>query len=215
LGLAMSPGDYQNSAAEHEYILRVSQDGEMRIQEVISVMHGRVITLLAVEGAKHCVEFPGHREFLMGRIALEIEAALQPKISSHSEWLALCDTAGEVIQVELQVIWNTQGAMVDVFAGGIGGAGAMFGAGGGGGGAGLLIGGAGGCGAAGAAILFHIAHDSSLLDIDAFVTPGKFEAAVRPDTHSIKVALVGGGGGGGSGAPLVEIAGPRGFQPDS
>lgn len=200
----MIPGSDQDSP---QYLLRVSHCGAMEIHEAISVLHGRVIAVLALEGEMHCRDFPEHISFIMGKIALEIEAALQHRITSHSRWLNLCDNCDseeQTIQVQLEVIPAAHSGTTNAFSGGIGGAGGLFGAGGGGGGAGLLDGGAGGFGADGAALVFQIAHDNSLLDIDAFVTPGTFDAALRPDAHRVKVVAIGGGGGGGSGGPSLN-----------
>lgn len=185
--------------------LRVSRCGIIEIDEAISKMHAQIIALLAIAGGTHCREHPEHLPFIMGTIARTIEAALQHDISSHCTWLDLCEKYEQPIQVDLAVI-APHSESPDPFRGGVGGSGGWFGAGGGGGGFGLLDGGAGGPGADGAVFIFQIAEDNSPVDVDAFVTPGTSEMAIRPDAHTFEIVCVGGGGGA-AGGRWIDLAG--------
>jgi hypothetical protein len=188
------------------YRLRVTHCGVTEIDETISKMHARIIALLALAGGAHCRDNPEHLPFIMGTIARTIEAALQHDISSHCAWLDLCENDEQAIQVDLAAITTAHFTPTDPLGGGIGGSGGWFGAGGGGGGGGLLNSGAGGPGADGAVLTLQIAEDNSLLDVDAFVTPGTFEVDIRPGMHQIKIVAVGGGGGGAAGGRWIDLA---------
>ncbi|OXR47002.1 hypothetical protein B7C42_00119 [Nocardia cerradoensis] len=185
-----------------QYVLRVSLCGVTEIEETISEMYARIIALLALKGGEHCHANPDHLPFIAGRIALTVEAALQASISSHAVWVDLCEKCEQPLEVVLDVR-PASSESVSEFSGGLGGSGGWFGAGGGGGGVGLLNGGAGGEGADGALLIFQIAEDNSLLDIDAFVTTGSFLWTRRPDVDRIEVVAIGGGGGGASGGRLI------------
>lgn len=185
-----------------EYRLRVSHCGILEINQSIPEMHARIIALLAFEGGKHCRSHPEHFQFIMERIAITVEAALQFHISSHAAWLRLCSENTQPLEIHVEAITSIPPG-ADEFSGGTGGNGGWFGAGGGGGGGGLFNGGAGGDGAAGALLILQIAADGSLLDIDAFVTPGSFLFTRRSDIDSVTVIAIGGGGGGASGGPSV------------
>lgn len=139
----------------------------------------------------------------MGRIAETVEASLQCRPSAHRKWTDLYSNHAPTLAVQLDVSEAGEPTAADAHSGGIGGNGRLFGAGGGGGGPGLLVGGAGGFGADGAAMVFQVASDWSLIDIETFVSPGSSTHDVRPDAYALKVILIGGGGGGGLGGHLV------------
>ncbi|MEV0761704.1 hypothetical protein [Nocardia sp. NPDC050435] len=188
------------------YRLQVLHLGRVEIDASIAEIHAQMIALLAVEGGKYCRRYPDHTFFLMGRILQTVEASLQGDVSAHSQWLRLCESYQQTIQIELEAVVTPAEDSIDQFSGGAGGNGGWFGAGGGGGGTGLLNGGVGGSGAAGAMLIFQVGGDGSLLDIDAFVVPGSFLWSRRSDTKEVRVIAIGGGGGGGGGSGMASPA---------
>jgi hypothetical protein len=196
----------QNRRNVTQYRLRVSRNEVIKIDEIISEMHARIIGLLALAGGKHCEKHPEHLSFIMATMARTIEAALQQHISSHSVWLNLCEDSEQAIQVDLESIRPASSEPPDPSSGGTGGSGGWFGGGGGGGGTGLFYAGAGGAGADGAAFVLQIAEDNSPLDVDALVTPGTSDVDIRPGAHTFEIILVGGGGGGAAGGRWIDLA---------
>jgi hypothetical protein len=180
--------------------LRVSRD-HVAVEAEISLLHARVIMLLASIGAEHCLQEPSHDPVVHGRLAQTIEGALQQTPSAHVVWLRLCERTELPIQVDVMGLDARDGASWD--DGGDGGDGAWPGGGGGGGG---VSSGTGGSGGDGALVMFHLAEDGTLVDVEALVMSGTSTWTCPEGVVRAKLVGCGGGGGGGGGAaPLTRV----------
>ena len=181
--------------------LRVSHRGTVLIDTQISQLHARTIALIAWTGGEHVRQFPIHAPVVIARLILTIEASLQEAPSAHRVWCSLVESSGDdSIDVDVRGVSGRPGSAGHQGGGGGGSAAWPSGGGGGGGaGAGLERGGPGGDGADGAIVIFQVAADEGLLDVDAIVTPGSGTWHRRADTRYLKVIAFGAGGGGAAG----------------
>jgi hypothetical protein len=174
-------------------LLRIVRD-ETAICVEVSLLHARVIGLLATWGFDHCKKQPEHTPIVLARLVQSIEAALQETPYAHAAWCRLCQEMTP-IRVFVSDLDGRDGNSTP--PGGDGGGGAWPGGGGGGGGGGA--GGTGGSGGAGALLKFLLSADGKLVDVDALVMPGTITWTVPRDVVKLLIYGCGGAGGGGGG----------------
>lgn len=167
--------------------------GQTEAEASLSLVHTRLIVALSVTGAEHCAMHPRDVTAVFARVAQTIEGALQSTPAAHRVWLRLCEDPLLPINVEI-TLRGADG--LPALTAGAGGAGAFPGGGGGGGGSG---GGGGGRGGDGMLVLFLRDAAERVVDVVAFVTPGKGTWTCPPGIWSAKAVGCGGGGGGGGG----------------
>jgi hypothetical protein len=173
---------------------------DIAVEAEISLVHARVIMLLSTIGAEHCLHEPAHAPVVHARLVQTIEGALQQTPRAHGVWLRLCERPEHPIRIDVMGLDARDGASRD--AGGDGGDGAWPGGGGGGGGGGALSG-TGGSGGEGALVIFHLAEDGTLVDVEALVMAGTSTWTCPEGVVRVKLVGCGGGGGGGGGAALL------------
>jgi len=175
-------------------VIRFSRDNSF-VEAPLSPLHARVIALLSRLGAEHCSDAPDDAPVVRARLAQVIEGALQRTPTAHRAWQRLCERPDRPIDIEITL--SAKEGISETTGGGGGGVGAFPGGGGGGGGGG----GPGGAGGDGAMVLFLLAADDRLVDVEAFVTPGTSSWTCPEGVVRVKLVGCGGGGGGAGGGP--------------
>lgn len=201
-------GDGGDGGAAHEVFvatggprIRISRDGSVLVDEWVSKLYARWITIVAILGAHHIREHPDDKPVAAARVGSLIEAALQPFPRAHETWLELKRSAARDLTIEMFGLDAPDtNAAQSPYEGGAGGRAAWPGGGGGAGGTGLFDGGVGGEGADGAIVIFNFGSNGRLIDIYVLWGTGWWDPP--PGTTAVRVIMWGAGGGGAGGGRI-------------